>query len=379
MTRERLGWAILAVLFVGLLVWIARNTYWTTVKVPLPAKGEAATNPFYIREKFAQVLGAKTRWARDFSLPPSTGVAYVSTLDWDLLPERRKRFEHWVESGGRLVVDGSLITSTEEFDTWTGISNKEIDEPPKKDTECRQFDEENTHDSYLACDISTGESLESRRTGDWRLRDAESNLIAVRVPIGRGSVTVITGVPFNGRSLLSGENGRLFVAATQLRRGDVIHFFTETDQPSLLELAWRVGWPVIALTALALALGIWRGSVRFGPMAAPTDTARRSLAEQIRGTGQFTMRIGSTAALHAATARALNEVAARYINAFEALPGAERMQALEKATGFEASSLAAALQHSGPGRTEHLRADLELLEAARRRILLKHMRPRHGN
>ena len=379
MTRERIGWAFLAVLFVGLLVWIARNTYWTTMKVPLPPKGEAATNPFYIREKFAQVLGARTRWAQDFSLPPSTGVAYVSTMDWDLLPERRKRFEHWVESGGRLVVDGSLLTGARVFETWTGISIEAVDEPTKKHAECRQFDEENTHDSYLACDISMGQSLKSRRKRDWSLRDADSNLKATRVPIGRGSVTVITGVPFNGRSLLSGENGRLFVAVTQLRRGDVIHFFSETNQPSLLELAWRLGWPAIALTALALALSIWRGSVRFGPMAAPTDTARRSLAEQIRGTGQFTMRIGSTGALHAATARALNEVAARYINAFEALPGAERMQALEKATGFEASSLAAALQHSGPGRTEHLRADLELLEAARRRILLKHMRPRHGN
>jgi hypothetical protein len=259
-----------------------------------------------------------------------------------------------------------------------------VDEPVKKGTfhpvdECHPLDEEGTHDSYLTCDIDSGQSLESRRKPDWSLRNAESNLVAGRVRIGRGSVTVISGVPFNGRSLFSGDDGRLFVAATQLRRGDVIHFFTETDQPSLLALAWRLGWPVIALTAIALALGIWRDSVRFGPMAAPTDTARRSLAEQIRGTGQFTMRIGSTAALHAATARALNEVAARYINAFEALPGAERMQALEKATGFEASSLAAALQHSGPGRTEHLRADLELLEAARRRILLKHMRSRHGN
>jgi hypothetical protein len=387
MTRERLGWAFLAVLFAGLLVWIARNTYWTTVEVPLPPKAEAATNPFYIREKFAQVLGARTQWAQDFSLPPTTGVVYVSTLDWDLLPERRKRLEHWVESGGRLVVDGSLINSGEDFEAWTGIAVEELDhEPPKRGPvkaakDCRKFDDDSTHDSYLACDITSGESLESGRgrKREWSLSDEDSNLIAARVRIGRGTVTVITGVPFNGRSLLAGENGRLFVAATQLRRGDVIHFFSETDQPSLLALAWRLGWPVIALTILALVLGIWRGSVRFGPMVAPTDTARRSLAEQIRGTGQFTMRIGSTTALHAATARAMNEVAARYINAYEALPGAERMQALEKATGFEASSLAAALQHSGPGRTEHLRADLELLEAARRRILLKHMRPKHGN
>ena len=55
------------------------------------------------------------------------------------------------------------------------------------------------------------------------------------------------------------------------------------------------------------------------------------------------------------------------------------MPALEEATGFESSSLAAALHYSGSGQAEHLRADLELLEAARRRILLERMRPPHGN
>jgi hypothetical protein len=214
---------------------------------------------------------------------------------------------------------------------------------------------------------------------EWGLRDRDSNLEGARVRVGRGSVTVLTGAPFSGRVLLSGENGRLFVATTQLRRGDVIYFFSESDQASLLELAVRFGWPVLCLIGVALALAIWRGSVRFGPMAPPIESARRSLAEQIRGTGQFTMRIGSAGALHAATARALNEAAARYINAYEVLSGADRMQALATATGYEASSLAAALHNCGSGRSEHLRADLELLEAARRRILLEHMRGKHGN
>jgi hypothetical protein len=222
-------------------------------------------------------------------------------------------------------------------------------------------------------------AFEPHRKLEWGLRDREHNLEFARVRVGRGTVTFIAGAPFSGRSLFAGDNGRLFVAVTQLRRGDVIHFLTESDQPTLLELALRFGWPVLCLVAIALALGIWRGSVRFGPMAPPTETARRSLAEQIRGTGQFTMRIGSAGALHAATARALNEAAARYINAYEVLPGAERMQALATATGYDASSLAAALNYSSSGRSEHLRADLELLEAARRRILLKHMRRKHGN
>lgn len=384
MRRDYLVWLILAIGLGALVTWVARNTHWVDEKIPLPLKGEAASNPFYIREKFATALGARPYRARHFTLPPGDGVAYVSMLNWDLIAERRERFEHWVESGGRLVVDGTLIGSTDVLEKWSGIGRTKRNTAEKNQEEseldeCTMLTEAGTHESYAACYMQSFEVLETHRKLDWALRDKDSNLDAARVRIGRGSVTVLTGVPFSGRSLFSDDNGELFVAATQLRRGDVIYFFSENEQDSLLELAWNLGWPVICVLAAGLALAIWRGSVRFGPMAPATQTARRSLAEQIRGTGRFTMRIGSAAALHAATARALNEVAARYINSYEALPGAERMQALEQATGFESSSLAAALHYSGSGRTEHLRADLELLEAARRRILLKHMRPRHGN
>jgi hypothetical protein len=384
MTRERLGWIVVVLAVAVLLTWVARNTYWTTVKVPLPPTGEAATNPFYVREKFAQALGARSHWARDLSLPPTSGVVYISMLDWDLLPQRRRRFEQWVESGGRLVIDSTLITSTDALETWMGVGHEPRVEPKTKPkfgltSTCSPYDEDGTKDSYLVCDMVSDIGIVPHRKLEWGLRDRESNLEGARVRVGRGSVTILTGAPFSGRVLLSGENARLFVATTQLRRNDVIYFFSESDQASLLELAIRFGWPVLCLIGVALALAIWRGSTRFGPMAPPTETARRSLAEQIRGTGQFTMRIGSAGALHAATARALNEAAVRYINAYEVLSGADRMQALATATGYEASSLAAALHYCGSGRSEHLRADLELLEAARRRILLENMRRKHGN
>jgi hypothetical protein len=151
----------------------------------------------------------------------------------------------------------------------------------------------------------------------------------------------------------------------------VIHFFSEDNYPSLPELAWRLGWPVICLLALWIALSLWRNGVRFGPPAAPTETARRSLAEQIRGTGQFTLRIGSSEALHGATARALHEAARRHISAYDRLPGAERMSALAHATGFAPDALAAALNYSAAQRSDHLRQALELLESARRRILTR--------
>ena len=386
MTRERIGWLVVLGLAIALFTWVARNTYWTHTQVPMPLKGEAATNPFYILERFSQALGARTRWNRGISLPPSNGVVFISNWDWDLSRDRQQRLESWVESGGRLVVDGSLIKGSDSFEQWSGIGQQTRKQarrgaldlaPPEL---CYTLAEEGgAANVYSACGMDSTHFLTVHRKTDWALRHEDSGLQAVRVRVGRGSVTVLNGTPFARRGLFAADNGMMFVAATQLRRGDEIHFFSESSQASLLRLAWQLGWPVICLIGIGLTLAIWRSSVRFGPLAAPTQTARRSLAEQIRGTGQFTMRIGSAGALHAAAARALTEAAARYINAYEYLPGAERMRALAQVTGYEPDSLAAALNYSGSSRSEHWRSALELLEAARRRILLRNTRSRHGN
>src|SRR5215468_2145516 len=98
---------LLAVLLV-IVVWIARNTYWTETTVPMPVKGEALTNPFYTQQQLARALGARTEWSRGLNLPPTQGVVVASAWNWTLTPERRSSLEHWVEAGGRLVVDQSL-------------------------------------------------------------------------------------------------------------------------------------------------------------------------------------------------------------------------------------------------------------------------------
>ena len=47
-----------------LVTWIASNTYWAEVTMPMPPKGEALTNPFYAAQRFAEALGARTSWDR---------------------------------------------------------------------------------------------------------------------------------------------------------------------------------------------------------------------------------------------------------------------------------------------------------------------------
>ena len=86
--------------------------------------------------------------------------------------------------------------------------------------------------------------------------------------VGRGSVTVINASPLRYRGVFAGDHAWLFVAATQLRRGDDVHFLSEEEHPSLLALVWRYGRPSCSLALALIVLALWRGGVRFGPLAA---------------------------------------------------------------------------------------------------------------
>ena len=94
------------------------------------------------------------------------------------------------------------------------------------------------------CDSDASSFLRSTRAADWVMR-GQSGVQAMRVGVGRGSVTVINASPFQEQRLFDGEHGWLFVAATALRRGDEVHFPSEGDHPSLLALIRRRSGPVV--------------------------------------------------------------------------------------------------------------------------------------
>jgi hypothetical protein len=378
-------------LLVALIAWVANNTSWVDSKVPMPPKGEALTNPFYAVQRFAEALGARTAWDRVFTTPSTDSVIVLSAWHWNLSTGRREALERWVESGGRLVVDRTLGGSEIEFEQWSGIDRvyrqpDHAEESEDSDRElCGTFQEEQNgtpasgpaETSFTLCGLHGVSSLTSKRTAVWALRDA-SGIQAMRVEVGRGSVTVINATPFRQRSLFDGDHGWLFTAATQMRRGDDVHFVSEDAHPSLLALLWRYGAPVVMLALTLAALVLWRGGVRFGPLAAAPEAARRSLVEQIRGTGQFTLRHGGGNSLHAACMRALDEAAQRRIPIYTSLSPAERASAVSRLTGLDRNALAAAFQHGSVRRSHDLRNTVALLEAARRRTLIAHTRFSHG-
>jgi hypothetical protein len=102
--------------------------------------------------------------------------------------------------------------------------------------------------------------------------------------------------------------------------------------------------------------------------------ARRSLAEQIRGTGQFAWRHGGGRSLHAAAVRALNEAAERRAPSYRQLPADSRADTRARLSGFSRDALSAAI-HDSHGRG--VASTIALLEAARRRII-DNTRSSHG-
>jgi hypothetical protein len=125
----------------------------------------------------------------------------------------------------------------------------------------------------------------------------------------------------------------------------------------------------VLLFLAAVACYLWRGAVRFGPTIGVPERRRRSLAEQIRGSGYFALKFGEGAGLHAAAVRALSEAAHRRIPAYESLSPPQRAAALGHATGMDGAALISAIEGVTARHPKELPNTLALIETARRQLL----------
>jgi hypothetical protein len=388
--RRTLKWTIIiGVPLAALAVWIGSNTYWTDVTVPMPMRGEAATNPHYAAQRFVEALGGRTTREQGFSLPAPGGVVVLSAWNWNLIPRRRDALEAWVERGGRLVMDDS-VQGGPEFARWSGIEyverQREDDNDDARDepeSPCFDFAERiagkepRPQQRHLICDVDVDWTLETNQAVDWQIDEGRVGRQALRVRVGRGSVTVINGQLLTYRKLFDGDHGWLLVAATQLRPGDEVRFLSEGEYPSLLALTWQTGAPVVVLGLTVLGLALWRNGVRLGPLTAEEPPVRRSLAEQIRGTGRFALLHDGGEPLHAATVRALDDVARRRVSGWAALDPRGRVRALASLGGVAPDALDAALHDSRARSANDLHDTLALLETVRR-ALIRQKRTGHG-
>lgn len=386
--KRRLYWGLGLAALAAFVVWLSANTEWTDATMPMPPRGEAATNPLYAVERLVSRLGARPVRAAGFPELPPDAVVVLSSWYWNLSPRRAEAVKRWVERGGRLVVDDDLYGAYPDFANWAGVTYKELededdedpgdddedgdggDAPAKEPDRCGPVVEMRNGRAtgtapHRICDVWV-EPFQTARPPVWSLGN-DAGLQVVRMAIGRGSVTAINARPFTWRSLFDGDHGWLFVHATQLTRGDAVYFLSEDTYPSLLTLAWRTGAPIVVLGLAGIAAALWRRSDRHGPPEPAEAAPRRSLAEQIRGTGRFLAR-RDAGALHEAAVRALDEIAGRRIAGYAALSRRARVAAVARAVDLPEEALAHALSPPALGRPRGLPSSLATLEDARRRL-----------
>jgi hypothetical protein len=419
--REHLVTALVlaALLFCGW--WLHRHLEWVEIDVRNPPSDAARRDRFDALKRLARHLGAQVSAPGNLDqLPPPGATLLLGSPDWDIFPERAAALQRWVEAGGHLwlpytgdqptglgwipigwkrvpapakpVAASAPSASASPASSASSSANKtagdedddDDDKPRGRPTapgpqgarfsraplSCSSVVEEpagiapafGTRRSYAAnfCATST---LQPHVRPEWALVAPEGMVVA-RVAIGRGSVTLSSiHMPWFNDNLLDSENGLLAAAVLRLHPGQQLWIVADEKREPLLIFLWTHGLPALVLAALALGFALWRGAARFGPRVLPASLARRSMAEQIRGTAEFVSHHGGVA-LHAASLRAFDEAARSRVQGYDAMIGGERAQAVATLLALDTHALARAMN---PPR--YSPSALAQLEAARRRLL----------
>ncbi len=411
-----------------LMGWIVMHTRWVEVTVNDDPRGLAATDKRYSLRRILEAAGAtlETRSSLE-PMPPADATLLLESGLWNIFPERDARLRAWVENGGRLVL-GAAARGGENDLRWVPLSyvqphphptpgvtkpaaaaasdaDDERDDdhdvpatrrqPDDGEQQKREFarlfprqpygfcadfheTESTTQPAFEPGRVYRGCGYDGRlRTLDhvpptWVLSDAHETL-AIRVPIGRGSVTgVAPTLVTDNHGILQNDNALIATAVLQAAPGRAVWIVEDEKREPLLGWLWHEARTPSLLALAALALALWRLMVRFGPREAAPPPARRSMGEQVRGTGQF---IAGTDphALHAATRLAFDAIARTRVEDWAGLDDAARVAALAAAIAHSHAIDQPALLQSlnvGTGATPaQILAATAVLEQARRALV----------
>ncbi len=220
--------------------------------------------------------------------------------------------------------------------------------------------------SYKVCERSS-QSLQSKTEPLWSVAD-DKGVKALRVAVGQGTATLSSQwqAPENA-DLQEDDQALLWAAIVQLHPGQQIWVIDDEHHPGLFATLWRVAPIACVLAVLALLLALWRGATRFAPLRAADVLARRSMAEQVRGTAAYLLHHGP-AALHRAQRRALDEAAQAHLPGWRRLPPERRAAVLARHADLPPAELDKACDPAVTREPAAMGRALALMEAARRRI-----------
>ena len=391
-------------LAVAAAAWLLNRTEWVDIREPLPMSEELRADGTVVARHLLQQLGLRTRTSDNLQqLPPPTGTLVLSTRFWNLLGGD-ERLRRWVELGGHLVVD-HVVLDDPPAAGWLPVAllPREKNATRVRDEWCRVLSPGagaapapalafGSDSGFVTCARAYAR-LRPAAAALWALHSDELGLEVQRMPLGRGRVTAFAGhfafdsqrgqglqftpgAPdgasfqrnFSNRGLLEGDNAALLAALVDARPGDEVWFVTKVQRPALPLWLWQQAAPALLLAAMAVALALWRGALRFGPLQAEPPPLRRAVSTQIEGVADF-LHAHQPLALHAAALRALREAAQRRLPGWQRLPPAARTLALARASGLALADLEMAIEPNVPRDASAWSHTLALLETARRALL----------
>ncbi|PTT75382.1 hypothetical protein DBR42_29045, partial [Pelomonas sp. HMWF004] len=315
MKREHLIW-LLAVLSLGAAGWwLSLNTEWVEVTEARGAQGEARDNPVYAFEQLLRRLGMQVQHHESLAtMPPPQARLLLLSGDWSLMPERAGQLQDWVQHGGHLVLTQDSGWQTSALARWVPVTvlaemasrmaaRRQPKVPPPKASPAASAGTSTSHtrselistpplwgstERIVTCNFGdTGRTLTANGSSPAWTLTRHGATYALRLPVGQGSVTVLgagQGV-FRNAPALTCDMPLMLTAALQAEPGATAWVYLHEKRRALLPWLWQQGWIAIAAGLLALAAGLWRAAVRFGPRQAAPPRLRRSISEQVRGLG----------------------------------------------------------------------------------------------
>jgi len=434
MKRNAIVATLVGLLVLALFGWLIHHTRWEEVEIDDPARGAAASDDYYSLRQVLAAAGATLQVRTSLEpLPPAGGTLLLESGLWDIFPERDARLKTWVENGGHLVVLGefgrgellrwvplafpapkpalrhrgagkatsraaapaqgaSSATDADDEDEDVPVVGKQLPrmeerqqrlarrllEPQDPEHDCADFSEVTAAPAYEPGRVLRGcTRAGSIRPLDhvlptWQLTGPRGTL-ALRVPVGRGDVTgVVPALVIDNRDLLHGDNALIAAAVLQALPGRPVWVLEDEAREPLLAWLWHEARTPALLTLAAIALALWRLMVRFGPREAAPPQARRSMGEQVRGTGHF-IAGSDPQALHAATRQAFEAAARRRVEGWAELDDTDRVAALAASLqhphAIDHAALQASMNIGGGATPAQILAAIAVLEQARRALL----------
>ncbi|MCK9688279.1 DUF4350 domain-containing protein [Scleromatobacter humisilvae] len=417
---------LVGLLVLALLGWVVWHTRWEEIEVDDPARGAAASDEVYSLRHVLEGAGAtlETRTALE-PMPPAGATLLLESTVWDIFPERDARLKAWVENGGHLVVtrwkfDGDVLrwvplsfarpqrhpaakaqddaasdaedtNETDDDEDAPATRRKprpnaqqkklaRLFDPKTPWDRCADFEETDATPEpafepgrvYHGCTWAGPLRTLNHVAPTWQLTGAKGTL-AMRVAIGRGDVTGLTApLVTHNMGLLHGDNALIAAAVLQAAPGRVVWIVGDEAREPLLGWMWHEARTPSLLALAAIALALWRLMLRFGPREALPPQARRSMGEQVRGTGHF-IAGSDPRALHAATRQAFDAAARRRVEGWAELDDDARIEALaatlQPAQAIDRAALRAAMHIGGGAAPAQILAATAVLEQARRALL----------